>query len=56
MRAVRLTAEPAAPSRRPAPAPAAVTPVPLPLPVPLPTPRPVADDVPPESITEEPQP
>ncbi|MFE7583544.1 hypothetical protein ACFU5Y_18560 [Streptomyces gardneri] len=52
VRAVRLTAEPAAPSRRPAPAPAAVTPVPLP----LPTPRPVTDDVPPESRTEEPQP
>ncbi|MFI6422427.1 hypothetical protein ACIBG6_34145 [Streptomyces sp. NPDC050842] len=54
VRAVRLTAEPAAPSRRPAPAPAAVTPVPLPLPVP--PPRPVPDDVPPESRTEEPQP
>ncbi|MEU1865045.1 hypothetical protein [Streptomyces gardneri] len=53
---MRLTTEPAAPSRRPAPAPAAVTPVPLPLPVPLPTPRPVTDDVPPESRTEEPQP
>lgn len=54
VRAVRLTTEPAAPSRRPAPAPAAVTPVPLPLPVPQP--RPVTDDVPPESRTEEPQP
>ncbi|WP_329624584.1 hypothetical protein OG357_32965 [Streptomyces sp. NBC_01255] len=54
VRAVRLTAEPAAPARRPAPAPAAVTPVPLPLPVP--PPRPVTDDVPPESRTEEPQP
>ncbi|RSS52392.1 hypothetical protein [Streptomyces sp. WAC01280] len=48
VRAVRLTAEPVAPARRPAPA--AVTPVPLPLP------RPVTDDVPPESRTEEPQP
>ncbi|MFI9212385.1 hypothetical protein ACIGW7_30220 [Streptomyces sp. NPDC053253] len=50
VRAVRLTAEPVAPARRPAPARAAVTPVPLPLP------RPVTDDVPPESRTEEPQP
>ncbi|MFE1552654.1 hypothetical protein [Streptomyces sp. NPDC058718] len=50
VRAVRLTAEPVTPARRPAPAQAAVTPVPLPLP------RPVTDDVPPESRTEEPQP
>ncbi|WP_314613914.1 hypothetical protein [Streptomyces stackebrandtii] len=50
VRAVRLTAEPVTPTRRPAPAQAAVTPVPLPLP------RPVTDDVPPESRTEEPQP
>ncbi|MFE2559334.1 hypothetical protein ACFXGT_25540 [Streptomyces sp. NPDC059352] len=52
VRAVRLTAEPAGPTRRPAPAPAAVTPVPLPLPLP----RTVTRDEPTESRTEEPQP